>query len=127
MSGLIDTSVFIDWQRGMPAALELMQRERAGGQLSIHVVVAAELLVGVRDRRELKAVEALIERESLVVPTEHDLRIALKIIVRHHLAHGIDWNDAVIAATCLRLEVPVLTKNVKHFETVRGLRVVRPY
>ncbi len=127
MSGVLDTSIFIDWQRGLPSALEVMQRERGGGQLFIHVVVAAELLAGVRDRRELRAMEALIERESLLVPTDHDLRTALKIVGRHHLAHGIEWNDAMIAATCLRLGAPLFTRNVKHFGAVRGLRVVQPY
>jgi len=39
---------------------------------------------------------------------------------------GVDLADAVIAATALHLGVPVLTRNRRDFDRVRGLKVRTP-
>ncbi len=46
---------------------------------------------------------------------------------RYSLSHGVGWPDCLIAATALRLGLPVVTLNDKRFKVFKGLRVVRPY
>ncbi len=39
---------------------------------------------------------------------------------------GIGVKDTMIAATCRRFDLPLATRNVRHFERVPGLRLVAP-
>ena len=39
------------------------------------------------------------------------------------LSHGLQLGDALIAASALVHQLPVLTGNVKHFAAVEGLQV----
>jgi predicted nucleic acid-binding protein len=43
------------------------------------------------------------------------------------LSTRLGWPDCLIAAAALRLDLPLVTLNDKHFKPIRGLRVVRPY
>jgi predicted nucleic acid-binding protein len=56
-----------------------------------------------------------------------DMERAVQFVRAYTLAHGTGWPDCLLAATCLRLEVPVVTLNDKHFSPIRGLAVIRPY
>jgi len=44
-----------------------------------------------------------------------------------HLSHGIHLQDVMIASVAVRLDVPLYTLNLKHYEPLPGLRAVRPY
>ena len=37
------------------------------------------------------------------------------------LSHGLQMGDALIAATALKHNLPVLTANTKHFSAIQGL------
>ena len=122
---LIDTAVFIDYLRGHEKAADAVRAARAQGEVFIHAVVAAELIAGVLDRPELRRTASLVSSCRLVVPDESDLRRALRLLERHVLADGVEWNDCVVAATALRMGRPVVTPNEKHFRVFRGLKIIR--
>ena len=56
-----------------------------------------------------------------------DLVAALSLLRQHRLSASVGWADCLIAATCIRLDLPLITCNVKHFKSLRGLRIIRPY
>ena len=56
-----------------------------------------------------------------------DFVAGLGLVQRHTLGLSIGWPDCLIAATCLRLDLPLVTLNDKHFKPIRGLSVLRPY
>ena len=39
------------------------------------------------------------------------------------MSHGLQMGDALIAATAIEHQLPVLTANVKHFGAVAGLKI----
>ena len=43
------------------------------------------------------------------------------------LSHGVDAFDCMIAATSQRLNMPVLTRNLKHFRPLIGGLAILPY
>lgn len=45
------------------------------------------------------------------------------LIDTHALSHGLQLDDALIAATALELGRVVLTANAKHFSPTEGLRI----
>ncbi len=124
---IIDTSVLIDHRRNhadaVPFVLGLLNKHVA----SIHPVSAAEMLDGALNRADMRrTIEFLGAFRRLSVKSA-DFEVCLALMAQVRLAHGIGWADCLIAATCVRLQLPLVTMNDKHFKAIRGLRVVRPY
>jgi tRNA(fMet)-specific endonuclease VapC len=122
---VLDSSVLIDVLRGKPLAINYLTTRVV--RPATHLVVAAELLAGARDRRELAVIRSLLETMELILPNENDGQKAMVLFGDLRLSHGVDWSDCQIAATALRLGAEVITQNVKHFGVIPQLRVVRVY
>ena len=107
---LVDTDIFIDHLRG--AAPLVPGRHR----LFYSVVTRAELFAGssttalvtrlLSPFRELAVDRAVAERAG---------RIRREV--------GVPMPDALIAATALEPRLSVATRNTRHFESIRGLRL----
>ena len=107
---LVDTDVFIDHLRGAAALVPGRHR------LHYSVVTRAELFAGntatnvssqlLAPFRELAVDRAIAERAGRVA-REFEVRLP----------------DAVIAATALEHGLGLVTRNRKHFDSIRGLRL----
>jgi len=126
-SGIFDSSVLIDCLRGRAAAIGFLATQSTINRPRTHLLVAAELLTGARDKREQTLIDSFLHTFDLELPNEADGLIALDLYRQFRLSHGVDWPDCQIAATSLRLQVEVFTQNVKHFTAFKGLGVVRAY
>lgn len=126
-SGIIDSSILIDCLRGRSDAIAFLARQSAAGRARTHLLVAAELLAGARDKQEMATIDSFLRAFDIAIPNETDGLAALDLYRQFRLSHGVDWPDCQIAATAERLGVEVLTQNVKHFTAFPGLRVVRAY
>lgn len=123
---VVDTSVLVDHLRGDSRARDSLLSARAqGNDLAASVLTRIELLAGARPR-EREALEALF---SVLRWVDVDPEIADRAgaLANGHLAshRDIDTVDYVIAATAEELGAELLTKNVKHFPMIAGLRA--PY
>ena len=123
---LVDSSVLVDFSLGRGEAAEFFE-SMSESAILVHPAAEAEVLVGARDRDELELLRELLGRFRRVRVTTDDFDHCLAFVRRLTLSHGVGWPDCLIAATALRLSVPVVTINDKHFRAIRGLRVVRPY
>jgi hypothetical protein len=126
-TGIFDSSVLIDCLRGRPDAISFLALQSATTRARTHLVVAAELLTGARDKNEQKLIDSFLQTFDLAIPTQADGRTALQLYLQFRLSHGVDWPDCQIAATAIRLDAPVFTQNVKHFGAFPALRVARAY
>ena len=127
MGGIIDSSILIDCLRGRANAIAFLTSHTRTARATTHLIVAAELLAGARDKVESAQIDSFLNSFDLAVPAEADGLSALNLYRQYHLSHGVDWPDCQIAATALRLGVEVFTQNVKHFSALPGVRVVRAY
>lgn len=50
---------------------------------------------------------------------------AMQLIEQYALSHSLQLGDALIAATALEHQMPVLTANAKHFSAVQALDIER--
>ena len=123
---LPDSTIVIDLLNRVPAAVEFASGEPASSWL-LHPIVEVEVLVGARSRLQLRRLETHLNRMPAAEIEVADLHHCRAFVKRYTLAHGIGWPDCLIAATAMRLGVPVVTLNDRHFRVVRGLRVIRPY
>lgn len=123
---LIDTDIAIDHFHGNRAALDYFAENIAAGQvLAISVVTLAELYGGMRpDERERTA--RLLE---LFVALDVTPIIAVKAgdyLNQFRRSHNLELGDALIAATALHHDIPVITRNTKHYP-MGDIQVVVPY
>jgi predicted nucleic acid-binding protein len=109
---LLDTDVLIDHMRG--------RRHLATDKTAVSVVTRSELFAG--DERHEAAVDALLEDcEEIEVSPEIARRAG-----RIKRQTGLQIADAMIAATALEHDLPLMTRNRRHFERVAGLELRTP-
>jgi len=120
---LVDTNVFIDHLRNYSRAtafFESLDREDI-----FSAITEAELISGQQC--------ALPEKKSDVlqflghwrkIEVTNQIAVLAGDIVREH---SIELADAIIAATALIHKAELLTRNVKHFSMIQGLKVKSPY
>ena len=99
VSGIIDTFVLVDCFRGHEEAIAFLNTRSASQRPRTHLLVAAELLTGARDSREIALIDSFLQGFDLTKPTEADGLSALALYRRFRLSHGSDWPDCQIAAT----------------------------
>jgi predicted nucleic acid-binding protein len=124
---VLDTSILIDHERDVSAATEYVSNLVEHRAAAVHPVTRAELLFGARSRSHLAAVQAMLSAFRVLTIKNIDFVAATALLEKHVLSHRIGWPDCLIAATCLRLGLPVVTVNDRDFRVVKGLKVVRPY
>jgi len=119
---LVDTDVLIWHLRGYPQATRRLDEL---GALTLSAVSYLEVLQGIRNKAELVAVKKMLQhRAATLLPVSEAITPrAIELMESLTLSHGVQMGDALIAATALAHQLPVLTANVKHFGAVSGLKV----
>jgi predicted nucleic acid-binding protein len=121
---LIDSDVLIDVSRGVPEALNTLQRIETDDEPAISVITQMELTVGCRDLRELRSLGKFLETFSLFKLNEAISDLAIDLLRRYRLSHGLLLADSLIAASALVHDVPFVSKNSKHFRFIDGLTLL---
>jgi len=130
MGVLIDTAVFIRWER------ERRQvdfgRWSSYGNAGVSVITASELLIGVRransEERRLRReafVEGILSRLPVIEINLGIARVHAEILVDLAIKGSlIGTHDLWIAATARYCDYAVLTTNTSEFKRVSGLMVL---
>jgi predicted nucleic acid-binding protein len=124
---LVETTILVDFLRGSDAAADYLDAARITGTLISSAVTKAELVVGASTRAELRAIDQLLARFQIEPITADDSVRALNWLRKYYHAHGVGFHDCLLAALAIRLRIPVVTLNEKHFKVLPGLKVIRPY
>ncbi len=125
MSTLVDTSILIDYLRGHAGAGDLLERERAADVLHASEITRIEILAGMRPAEE-DGTRSLLS--TLVWhPVDNEIAEQAGALGRQWLPsqHTIDSADLAIAATAVRTNARLLTRNVRHFPMFTDLQA--PY
>jgi predicted nucleic acid-binding protein len=115
---LIDTDIFIDYFK-----VGLLRQVFEGKEFEIYysVVTKKELLSksGLRES-ERQAILLTLKRYRLI---PLDDRIARKYSEIRGRYQTLEKADALIAATALVRKLPLVTRNIRHFQNIDGLTV----
>jgi len=124
---LVDTDVLIWNLRGNTSAAGLLDNTP---EFSISAVSWMELVQGVRDTSELRALHrALRFWEATLIHVEEGISARASYLMEEHfLAHSLKMADALIAATALETGLPLVSANDRHYRFIQGLelQVFRP-
>ena len=123
---LIDSDVLIEVLRQSAVATAELLRARTAAPLAVSVITRMEIVVGSNNRESLQRTEKLL-RTVRVLPLNEEISAAADALVtQFHLSHGMRLADALIAATALVYDVPLLSRNQRDFRFIPGLKLL-PY
>ena len=120
----LDTSVVIDLLRGYEPAKQWFA---AQNNLALSRVVWLEVLEGAPNRAAQRAALQFLHRLPVEEVKPDDVVWATEQMILRSLSHNVDACDAIIASSCHRLQIPLFTRNFKHFEPLVGSLARRPY
>jgi predicted nucleic acid-binding protein len=124
VTGLVDSSILIDVIRKYtPAQAWLAQQ----GQLGVTRIVWLELLEGAENKQKQLRAIVLLKRFALVPISDADMAWAVEKMTRFGLSHNVDAFDCLIASVHPRLNLPLYTRNLKHFTPLIGSLAISPY
>lgn len=123
---IVDTDVLIDASRGVDEAVACLQEIEENLSLAISVITEMELFIGCRNKDELHAVEKFLLRFQIISLNEQISDIAVDLLRRYRLSHGLLIADALVAATSIYLDEPLVSKNQRDYRFIAGLNL-RPY
>ena len=123
MSALADTSVLVDYLRGVEPARELLRSTLERDEVvSASVLSRIELSIGVR-ASERRATDALVAALRWLPVGAAVTGRADALARRYAHSHsGIDAVDYCVAASALEHGLTLWTLNVRHFPMFPGLR-----
>ncbi|MBZ0201159.1 MAG: type II toxin-antitoxin system VapC family toxin [Ignavibacteriaceae bacterium] len=120
---LIDSDILIDIGRKNETAIERIEREREKFIAVISSVTQMELIVGCRNKTELKNLDKFLE-DFEIINIDYDItQKAIELLKEYRLSHGLLIADSIIAATSLILDISLLTKNQKDYKFINGLKL----
>lgn len=124
---LVDTVVFIDLTRGYKNIPPSFRRTLYGQSTS--TINRLELIVGLKTRNEIRAIDRLFKALKIIVlPINEDISKTAEWLVENYFhSHGLGIEDALIAATALANNEELVTRNRKHFQFIPNLKLITPY
>lgn len=121
----VDTNAIIAYREGILTVCTLIEE---ADRLFLPVVVLGELLFGALNSAKPQKNEQAVHKfsaQSVVVPIDEAIaiRYATVRLELKKIGHPIPENDIWVAATCLELGVPLLSRD-GHFDYIHGLEVI---
>ncbi|MEM3563255.1 MAG: type II toxin-antitoxin system VapC family toxin [Candidatus Jordarchaeaceae archaeon] len=122
---LVDTDVIIDHLRGFENSKKLLKEVELGNFLAyFSAITEAELYSG--QRTSVKSEQRIVERL---------LKIMHRVDVNSEIArkagelrreYGVELPNAIIAATALILGAELVTRNIKHYKSIKKIKLKTP-
>ena len=104
-----------------------MNEYKALAKHFISVISAMELIVGCRNKVEVRKAKKLIADFTLVHISPTVSSKAYILVLNYSKSHGLAIPDALIAATAITQGLELASDNERHFEMIPDLAVKRPY
>ncbi len=123
---VVDTDILIDAGHDIEVALSVLEQYEHNSNLSVSVITKMELVVGCRNKHELRYMEKFLCR-FLVLNVNEDISTkADGLLLKYRLSHGLLIPDALIAATAISWNYPLISKNQRDYRFIEGLNL-EPY
>lgn len=121
---VVDSGIFIDYLRSKDKTKTILQNLPDDAELYVSSVTLYELYMGTTSPQKWIDVKTLTD-DIPVLPFTKTISEKAAIIFQE-LKKGnkiIEFRDIFIAATAIVHDLPVLTRNKKHFTRVKGLKL----
>lgn len=123
---VLDTDVLIDYLRGKGAGWVLVRELRETLLYLVTSVSAFELALGRSYAADPRPAKGVLAAPRLPLGHTAAIRGGLVLAELRGRGEAIDVRDAMQAGICLDARVPLVTRNLAHFERIEGLDVLHP-
>jgi tRNA(fMet)-specific endonuclease VapC len=121
---LADTDVLIDFLNNRRPASEKVEFLAGGGRLATTAINRFELLYGLTTLRSRELASGLFEVvRTLPVTDKTAERSAAAALVLRRKGLSLPPADLLIAGVALEADMPLYTRNIRHFDRIEGLRL----
>jgi len=121
---IVDSDVFIAAMRKNEMAETLLRKY--GSNIRLSAITVLELFVGAKTTAQKKAIENILKDHEIVLIDKSISTLAIKLVKAHNShSRSLFLPDALIAATCLEHNAPLLTFNTKDFKFIKGLKLAK--
>jgi predicted nucleic acid-binding protein len=119
---IFDTDIFIWVQRGNKKAAKLMERSE---ERNLSIQSFMELLQCAKNKNQHKHIKDFLTAFNFsVLPLTENIGHRASIYIEEYtLASGLRSGDAIIAATAVENNLPLVSSNVKHFKMIKELKL----
>lgn len=119
---IFDTDIFIWVQRGNEKAARLMEKYE---DRTLSIQTYMELMQNAKNKMQHKYVKDFISSYNFtVLPLNENIGHRASIYVEEYtLSSGLRAGDALIAATAVDNNSPLVSSNAKHFRVIKDLRL----
>jgi len=119
---LLDTCILIDYLRGEPSVYDLLVNN-AKAKLSMSTVTMMELVIGAFNKREVNYIQKAFKKIDIIYIDKDISKIAEELIIKYSKSHNLQIDDALIAATCIKMDVELITYNVSDFRFIPDIKL----
>jgi len=91
--------------------------------LKISSITAMELIIGARNKQEVKKLDKFIGSFQVVHIQPAISITALKLITQYAKSHALDIPDALIGATAIQIKAKLFTYNAKDFRFLPSIEI----
>jgi hypothetical protein len=128
MSGLtlVDTDILIDAGHKEDIAVTTLQNIELSSALAISIVTQMELVVGCRNKTELRELARFLRRFQVIPLSASISQLGLALLQQYRLSHGLLIPDGLIAATAMDIGIPLISKNQRDYRFIEALQLL-PY
>jgi len=123
---IVDTDILIDVGREVPEAVECLAHIEEHSVPAVSIISQMELFVGCRDKTEQRRTERFLAGFYVVKLTEQASDVAINLLRQYRLRYGLAIPDALIAATAIAMNQPLVSKNQRDYRFIKGLQLL-PY
>lgn len=122
---LAHTDICVALALGIPEAVEFWQAPPVETRLATATYLS--LLDAAEDEEQLAALRRFVQPFAVLSLGPMASSKSVELMLSHTLENGLAPLDALIAATALAHEIPIVTCNPTPFVGIAGLAVVRPF
>lgn len=121
---LIDTDILIDIANNDTIAKTRVKSESQHSTLFVSTITVMELTVGCRNKSEMQNLSRFLAPFLIVRLTPQISDRAAQLLQDFYLSHGLLIPDALIAASAMEQQIPLLSKNQRDFRFIEGLNLL---
>lgn len=116
MTVVVDSNIVIDVlrRREETVGLRWLSTVESGIELAYSAVTLTEVWHGAATR-DYRAIETIFDSVRCLIVDDRIAKQAGQYLRRYRPSHGVDFADALIAATAAIHDYPLWTRNRKHF------------
>ena len=123
---VVDTDILIDVGRGVNEAIVYLGELEASSNIAISSITQMELIVGCRNKAELKELDKFLNRFSILRVNEAISDQAVDLLHQYRLSHGLLIADALIASSAIVNNYSFASKNQRDYRFINNLNLL-PY